>query len=46
MNLYPLFIFEDFGSGRDTIGTNQNDVNNSISDCVPFDSKSNNLIRV
>jgi hypothetical protein len=40
----PVIYIQSFGSGRDTIGAYQNDVNNSISGCVPFDLKSNNFI--
>jgi hypothetical protein len=35
---------QSFGSGQDIVGTNQNGVNNSISDCVLFDLNSNNCI--
>jgi hypothetical protein len=41
----PVIYIQSFGSGRDAIGINQNDVNNSISDRVQFDLKSNNFIR-
>jgi hypothetical protein len=41
----PVIYIQSFGSGRDTIRINQNDVNNSTLDCVPFDLKSNNFIR-
>jgi hypothetical protein len=41
----PVIYIQSFGSGRDAIGTNQNDVNNIISDYVLFDLKSNNFIR-
>jgi hypothetical protein len=40
-----VIYIQSFGSGRDVVGTNQNGVNNSISDCVLFDLKSNNFIR-
>jgi hypothetical protein len=41
----PVIYIQNFGSGRGIIGTNKNDVNNSISVCVLFDLKSNNFIR-
>jgi hypothetical protein len=41
----PVIYIQNFGSGRGIIGTNKNGVNNSISDCVLFDLKSNNFIR-
>jgi hypothetical protein len=40
-----VIYIQSFGSGRDVVGTNPNGVNNSISDCVQFDLKSNNFIR-
>jgi hypothetical protein len=41
----PVIYIQSFGSRQDTIGADQNDVNNNISGCVPFDLKSNNFIR-
>jgi hypothetical protein len=35
---------QSFGSRRDVVGTNPNGANNSISDCVQFDVKSNSFI--
>jgi hypothetical protein len=41
--VYVIYI-QSFASGRDVVGKNLDGVNNSISDCVQFDLKSNNFI--